>query len=48
MGFIIEKSFMAGRGLLDAHGWTVRSLVRIASIADGKVTLTDEPHPTTA
>ena len=48
MGFIIEKTFMTGRGLLDAHGWNVRSLVRIASIADGVVTLADEPGPTTA
>ena len=43
MGFIIEKTFMAGRGILDAHGWPVHSLVRIASIGDGVVTLVDEP-----
>jgi xanthine phosphoribosyltransferase len=48
MGFIIEKTFMTGRGLLDAHGWNVQSLVRIASIANGVVTLMDEPEPTTA
>ena len=39
MGFIIEKTFMAGRSILDAHGWHVHSLVRIASIADGVVRL---------
>ena len=41
MGFIIEKTFMAGRSILDAHGWHVHSLVRIASIADGVVRLHD-------
>lgn len=42
LGFIIEKSFMAGRGLLDAHGWNVHSLIRISSIQNGVVTLLDE------
>ena len=47
LGFIIEKTFMAGRGLLDAHGWNVHSLVRISSIENGVVTLLDE-HTATA
>jgi len=42
-GFIIEKTFMEGRGILDRRGWRVHSLVRIASIADGIVHLVDEP-----
>jgi xanthine phosphoribosyltransferase len=35
--FAIEKSFTPGRGRLEAHGWTVRSLVNIASIEEGEV-----------
>jgi xanthine phosphoribosyltransferase len=44
LGFIIEKSFMPGRGLLDIHGWNVHSLIRISSIDGGQVTLVDEPQ----
>ncbi len=35
--FAIEKSFTPGRIRLEAHGWTVKSLVNIASIENGKV-----------
>lgn len=41
-GFIIEKSYMAGRRMLDERGWRVHSLVRIAGVDAGKVTLVDE------
>ncbi len=36
--FAIEKSFTAGRDRLEGHGWTVKSLVKVASIEDGVVT----------
>lgn len=35
--FAIEKGFTPGRDRLEAHGWQVESLVRVASIDDGKV-----------
>ena len=46
-GFIVEKSFMPGRGLLDGHGWPVHSLVRISSIDHDTVTLVDAPSIST-
>ncbi|NND04069.1 MAG: xanthine phosphoribosyltransferase [Acidimicrobiia bacterium] len=36
--FAIEKSFTPGRKRLEAHGWTVKSLVKVESIEDGVVT----------
>ena len=36
--FAIEKSFAPGRDRLEGHGWTVKSLVKVASIEDGVVT----------
>ncbi len=38
-GFVIEKVFEAGRARLVAHGWNVESLVKVESIADGRVLL---------
>jgi xanthine phosphoribosyltransferase len=37
--FAIEKTFMPGRALLEAHGWSVEAVVQINSIADGTVEL---------
>lgn len=42
-GFIIEKAYMEGRGRIEKRGWNICSLVRVASIADGHVRLTDDP-----
>lgn len=36
--FAIEKSFTPGRERLESHGWTVQSLVKVASVEDGVVT----------
>lgn len=36
--FAIEKSFAPGRDRLEGRGWTVKSLVKVDSIADGVVT----------
>lgn len=36
--FAIEKSFAPGRSRLEAHGWVVKSLVKVLSIDDGTVT----------
>lgn len=35
-GFVIEKQFAGGRGLLEARGWDVWSLVEIVGIENGK------------
>ncbi len=35
--FAIEKSFAPGRDRLEDRGWTVKSLVKVASIEDGVV-----------
>ena len=40
-GFVIEKSFMAGRDLLAKHGWPVHALVRVASLEGGRVEIAD-------
>jgi xanthine phosphoribosyltransferase len=40
-GFAIEKRFTGGRDRLEAHGWRVDSLVTIASLEGGKVSLLD-------
>lgn len=37
--FALEKSFMDGRQRLESHGWTVYSLVDVASIADRVIEL---------
>jgi xanthine phosphoribosyltransferase len=37
--FVIEKTFTAGRGRLEAHGWPVWSLVQVESLANGEVRL---------
>ncbi|GGA31849.1 xanthine phosphoribosyltransferase [Paenibacillus physcomitrellae] len=39
MGIVIEKSFQPGRRLLTEAGYRVESLVRIASLAGGKIEL---------
>ncbi len=40
-GFVVEKSFMPGRALIEDHGWPVHALVRVASLAGGTIAL----HP---
>ncbi|AKG37224.1 xanthine phosphoribosyltransferase [Paenibacillus durus] len=42
IGIVIEKSFQPGRKLLQEAGYRVESLVRIASLEDGKVTFVVE------
>ncbi|AIQ10980.1 xanthine phosphoribosyltransferase [Paenibacillus durus] len=42
IGIVIEKSFQPGRKLLLEAGYRVESLVRIASLEDGKVTFVEE------
>lgn len=37
--FVIEKAYLEGRARLERHGWPVDALVRVASVADGKVEL---------
>jgi xanthine phosphoribosyltransferase len=39
--FAIEKSFTPGRSRLESHGWSVHSLVKVASIENGAVTFGD-------
>jgi xanthine phosphoribosyltransferase len=39
--FVIEKTFTEGRERLEAHGWTVWSLVQVESLEDGEVRLAD-------
>lgn len=41
LGIVIEKSFQAGRAELDAQGYRVESLARVASLADGQVTFAE-------
>lgn len=37
--FVIEKTFTAGRGRLESHGWPVWSLVQVESLENGEVQL---------
>jgi xanthine phosphoribosyltransferase len=37
--FVIEKTYTEGRERLEAHGWSVWSLVRVESLANGEVRL---------
>lgn len=37
--FVIEKTYTEGRARLEAHNWTVESLVKIANINNGTITL---------
>jgi len=39
LGFAVEKTFTGGRVRLEAHGWEVESLVAVASLEGGVVTL---------
>jgi xanthine phosphoribosyltransferase len=41
IGVVIEKSFQRGRAELDAQGYRVESLARIASLKDGQVEFLD-------
>jgi xanthine phosphoribosyltransferase len=41
MAFVIEKTFTEGRSRLEAHGWPVRSLVQVESLANGEVRLAE-------
>ena len=38
-GFVVEKTFTEGRQRLEAHGWTVHSLVEVESIDEGRFAL---------
>ena len=38
-GFVIEKRYQAGRDRLERHGWSVSSLVTVASVAKGVIEL---------
>ncbi len=38
-GFVIEKASMGGRERLEAHGWHVESVVIVASLDDGIISL---------
>lgn len=42
VGILIEKSFQDGRGRLESLGFDVRSLCRIASLADGTIQFNNE------
>lgn len=42
IGIVIEKSFQPGRGLLLDAGYRLESLVRIASLEDGKIAFADD------
>ena len=42
IGIVIEKSFQPGRRLLLEAGYRVESLVRVASLEDGKVVFTED------
>lgn len=37
--FVIEKAFMNGRKRLERHGWAVDSLIRVASVDGGAISL---------
>jgi len=39
--FAIEKGFTPGRSRLEAHGWTVKALVTVASIENGAAVFDD-------
>ena len=41
LGIVIEKSFQAGRAELDALGYRVESLARVASLTNGQVTFAE-------
>ncbi|WP_169083386.1 xanthine phosphoribosyltransferase [Paenibacillus sp. PL91] len=43
IGIVIEKAFQPGREKLIELGYSVHSLARVASLADGKVTFAAEP-----
>ncbi|MNP69226.1 Xanthine phosphoribosyltransferase [compost metagenome] len=46
IGIVIEKAFQPGNRLLQEAGYRVESLVRIASLEDGRVTFVeDEEEP---
>ena len=40
--FVIEKAFAGGRDRLEGHGWSVHSLLRIASLEGGAPRLLDD------
>jgi xanthine phosphoribosyltransferase len=45
-GFVIEKTFARGRERLEAHGWRIEALARVASLRGGRIELesrTDVP-----
>ena len=39
--FVIEKTFLGGRELLESHGWNVHALVGITSLDGGGVGIAD-------
>lgn len=41
LGFVIEKTFQDGRRRLNAHGWPVDSLARVASLDGGRILFAD-------
>ena len=41
IGVVIEKSFQSGRAELDAQGFQVESLARVASLEGGRVSFLD-------
>ena len=41
LGFAIEKTFQDGRRRLNAHGWPVDALARVASLEGGRVLFAD-------
>lgn len=43
IGIVIEKSFQPGRAKLEAAGYVVESLVRIASLQDGRIRFAGDP-----
>lgn len=44
IGIVIEKAFQSGRSKVEALGYSVYSQARIASLANGKITFTEEPN----
>jgi len=41
LGFAIEKTFQDGRRRLNAHGWPVDALARVASLDGGRILFAD-------
>jgi xanthine phosphoribosyltransferase len=41
LGFAIEKTFQEGRSRLEAHGWRVEALARVASLEGGLILFAD-------